>query len=77
MAQSVANIENLSVSSNSSEFDENLENYLFVIRTVQASAFRTLIEALKEILTDVNIDIDSTGMKIGTIGSRLVDIDQF
>ena len=25
-----------------SEFDENLESYRFVIRTVQASAFRTL-----------------------------------
>jgi len=49
---------------NTSEFDENLENYKFVIRTVQASAFRTLVEALKEILTDVNIEIDSTGMKI-------------
>lgn len=48
----------------SSEFDENLENYKFVIRTVQASAFRTLVEALKEILTDVNIEIDKTGMKI-------------
>ena len=47
-----------------SEFDENLENYKFVIRTVQASAFRTLVEALKEILTDVNIEIDETGMKI-------------
>lgn len=49
---------------NTSEFDENLENYKFVIRTVQASAFRTLVEALKEILTDVNIEIDETGMKI-------------
>ena len=50
--------------SNGNEFDENLENYKFVIRTVQASAFRTLVEALKEILTDVNIEIDKTGMKI-------------
>tara|TARA_B100001093_G_scaffold512030_1_gene581122 strand:+ start:4220 stop:5080 length:861 start_codon:yes stop_codon:yes gene_type:complete len=64
MSQVVANIDTLSESSHTSEFDENLENYLFVIRTVQASAFRTLVEALKEILTDVNIDIDSTGMKI-------------
>ena len=47
-----------------SEFEENLENFRFVIRTVQASAFRTLIEALKEILTDVNIEIDASGMKI-------------
>ena len=31
---------------------------------MQASAFRTLVEALKEILTDVNIEIDKTGMKI-------------
>lgn len=46
------------------EFEENIENYRFVIRTVQASAFRTLVEALKEILTDVNIEIDNTGMKI-------------
>ena len=55
MSQTISNIENVSECSNNSEFDENLENYLFVIRTVQASAFRTLIEALKEILTDVNI----------------------
>ena len=45
-----------------SEFNENLSSYKFVIRTVQASAFRTLIEAL--ILTDVNIEIDETGMKL-------------
>lgn len=50
--------------SNISEFEDNLESYKFVIRTVQASAFRTLIEALKEILTDVNIEIDESGMKI-------------
>lgn len=60
----VANADNTSQVSSSSEFDENLENFRFVIRTVQASAFRTLIEALKEILTDVNIEIDNTGMKI-------------
>lgn len=60
----VSNADNTSQVSSSSEFDENLENFRFVIRTVQASAFRTLIEALKEILTDVNIEIDNTGMKI-------------
>ena len=64
MSQAVANTDNNSQLSSSSEFDENLENFRFVIRTVQASAFRTLIEALKEILTDVNIEIDSSGMKI-------------
>ena len=64
MSQTISNVENVSECSNNSEFDENLESYLFVIRTVQASAFRTLVEALKEILTDVNIEIDESGMKI-------------
>lgn len=31
---------------------------------MQSSAIRTLVEALKEILTDVNIELDSSGMKI-------------
>ena len=43
---------------------EDLSNYKFLIRTVQSSAIRTLVEALKEILTDVNIELDSSGMKI-------------
>jgi proliferating cell nuclear antigen len=34
------------------------------VRTVQSPPFRCLIEALKEILTDANIEFDSTGMKI-------------
>ena len=38
--------------------------FLLEIKTVQSSAFRILIEALKEILTDANIECDSTGMKI-------------
>ncbi len=38
--------------------------YVLEIKTVQSSAFRVLIEALKEILTDANIVCDSTGMKI-------------
>jgi proliferating cell nuclear antigen len=37
---------------------------LFRIRTVKAAPFRTLIEALKDILTEANIEFDSTGMKI-------------
>ena len=40
------------------------ENYLLEIRTVQSPPFRCLIEALKEILTDANIEFDETGMKI-------------
>jgi len=34
------------------------------IKTVQASSFKTLIEALKELLTDTCIEFDETGMKI-------------
>lgn len=34
------------------------------IRTVQATAFKILVEALKELLTDTCIDFDETGMKI-------------
>ena len=36
---------------------------LFNIQTVQSGAFRILVEALKEILTDTNLIIDSTGIK--------------
>jgi proliferating cell nuclear antigen len=34
------------------------------IKTVQSSAFKILIEALKELLTDTSIEFDETGMKI-------------
>ena len=34
------------------------------VKTVQSSAFRILIEALKEILTDANMEFDETGLKI-------------
>jgi proliferating cell nuclear antigen len=37
---------------------------LFRIRTVKAAPFRTLMEAIKDILTEANIEIDSTGLKI-------------
>ena len=49
------------------EMNTNLEekgNYLLEIRTVQSPPFRCLIEALKEILTDANMEFDDTGMKI-------------
>lgn len=47
----------------------NANGNLFEIRTVQSAAFRTLIEALKEILTDANLEFDSTGIKI-------IDVDE-
>lgn len=47
----------------------NANGNLFEIRTVQSAAFRTLIEALKEILTEANLEFDSTGIKV-------VDVDE-
>lgn len=34
------------------------------IKTIQASAFKTLVEALKELLTETCIEFDETGLKI-------------
>lgn len=45
-----------------------LENILEV-KTVQSGAFRILIEALKEILTDANLEFDHTGMKVMAMDS--------
>lgn len=47
----------------------NENGNLFEIRTVQSAAFRTLIEALKDILTEANMEFDSTGIKI-------IDVDE-
>jgi proliferating cell nuclear antigen len=38
--------------------------YCLEITTIQASAFKVLIEALKELLTDTNIEFDENGMSI-------------
>jgi proliferating cell nuclear antigen len=61
---SQVNVTDITAEQNEIDDIENLNDYIFLFRTVQASAFRTLIEALKEILTDINIEIDSTGVKI-------------
>ena len=42
----------------------NANGNLFEVKTVQAGAFRTLVEALKEILTEANLEFDSQGIKI-------------
>lgn len=42
----------------------NANGNLFEIKTVQSGAFRTLIEALKDILTEANLEFDSQGIKI-------------
>ena len=44
-------------------------SYALELQTVQASAFRILVEALKEILTDANFEFDESGMKIVAMDS--------
>ncbi len=39
-------------------------DYILEIKTVQTNAFKVLIEALKEILTDTNIEFTESGIKI-------------
>lgn len=43
---------------------KNETSYILDIKTVQSQAFKILIEALKELLTDTCIEFDETGMKI-------------
>ena len=38
--------------------------YLMYFKTVQANALRTLIEVLKDVLNDINIVFDKSGIKI-------------
>jgi proliferating cell nuclear antigen len=48
-------------------------DYVFRLRTVKAAPFRTLIEAMKEILTEANIEIDAGGLKVlSTDGTHTV-----
>ena len=47
----------------------NANGNLFEIRTVQSAAFRTLIEGLKEILAEANLEFDQTGV-------RIIDVDE-
>ena len=42
----------------------NANGNLLEFKTVQAGAFRTLVEALKEILTEANLEFDSQGIKV-------------
>lgn len=41
-----------------------MSKYCLELKTVQSTAFKILIEALKELLTDTCIEFDETGMKI-------------
>lgn len=40
------------------------DNYVMYLRTVQSNAIRVLIEALKEILTDTNLEFDGENIKV-------------
>ena len=49
------------------------DKYVFMVKTVQSGAFRILIEALKEILTDTNLIFDKSGIKlVATDNSQIV-----
>ncbi|CAB4574112.1 MAG: proliferating cell nuclear antigen (pcna) [Actinobacteria bacterium] len=41
-----------------------LPSRLIDIKTIQSQVFRTLVEALKEIITDGNLEIDNTGIRL-------------
>ena len=45
--------------------------YIIEIKTVQASAFRILVEALKEILVDANLECDETGIKMIAMANNI------
>lgn len=47
-----------------SENNNDTQPYLLEIKTMQATTFKQVIDALKEILVDVNLEFDETGMKI-------------
>ena len=51
------------ITTNESVSSKN-NQYLLEIQTVQASTFKQIIDALKEILMDVNLEFDETGMKV-------------
>lgn len=54
--------------------DLDVSAYTIFVRTVQASAIRTLSEALKEVLTDVNIHFEQNGIKIMSMDGHKVTV---
>lgn len=46
------------------DYNRQAMNYVLEIRTVQSLVIKTLIEALKELLTDVVLELDSTGLRV-------------
>lgn len=50
------------MSNNENNIDVN--NTKFMIKTIQSNSIKNLIESLKDILTDTNIEINNSGLKI-------------
>jgi len=46
-----------------------MESNFIYLKTVQSIAFKILIEALKEILTDINLEFDETGISVKSVDS--------
>lgn len=44
-------------------------DYVLEIKTVQATTFKQVVDALKEILMDVNLEFDESGMKVVALDS--------
>lgn len=50
------------------------DKYSMYLNTVQGIALKTLIEALKEVLTDINMTFDKTGLEIVNINTTKIAI---
>ena len=50
--------------SEETETPKNYDEYLLYLNTAQGNSIKTLTEALKEVLVDVNIEFDESGLKI-------------
>ena len=49
-----------------------MSTYRLEIRTVQSSAFKILIEALKELLVDTSVEFDENGVRIVSLDNSKV-----
>lgn len=59
-------------SADESTASETCSAYVVEIKTVQALAFKALFEGLKELLTDVPLEIDATGIRLSALDTSHV-----
>ena len=52
-------------------------NYILEIKTIQASTIKSVIDAMKEILMDVNLEFDENGMKIVALDNTHIVLIHF